>query len=149
MAGAAFAPVGAAAEGEPCATAVAAAGPSPSAGEASADGPFGPAGPITEGEPCVGPAGAAVRPGLTPSMAGKPIVWPGDCWPGVPVGPCPPKVGPPGWPNPNPAAAASPGKLLRLLLSWATSEGLRLGGPIGETETVPVGAALFSPLNKP
>src|ERR1700729_498489 len=88
------------------------------------------------------PCGVLARP-----AAGKPML--------VPVGPgaWPPKVGPPGWPNPNPAAAASPGKLLckllRLLLSWVTTEGLRLGGPIGETETVPVGAAKPSPLNKP
>jgi hypothetical protein len=45
---------------------------------AAAEGPLGPAGPIMDGEPCVGPAGAAVKPGLTPSMEGKPIVWPGD-----------------------------------------------------------------------
>ena len=41
-----------------------------SAFDAKAEGPFGPAGPITDGEPCVGPAGAAVKPGLTPSMEG-------------------------------------------------------------------------------
>jgi hypothetical protein len=46
--------------------------PSPvvSAFEAKAEGAFGPPGPITEGEPCVGPAGAAVKPGLTPSTEG-------------------------------------------------------------------------------
>ena len=42
----------------------------PSAFEAKAEGALGPPGPITDGEPCVGPAGAAVSPGLTPSTEG-------------------------------------------------------------------------------
>lgn len=58
----------------------------PPAFDAKAEGPFGPAGPITDGKPCVGPAGAAVKPGLTPSIAGNPIVVAG-------AGAAPPKVG--------------------------------------------------------
>lgn len=70
------------------------------------------------------------------------------------AGPCPgatpPKVGademPPVDAPCEPPPRANPANSL---LSWATTDGLRLGGPIGETETVPRGAAFPKPPSTP